>query len=177
MKRFPFIICLAVLLLLFSTGIAAADTATEDTTTATPTATTPARTGGTVYFETVPSGATIWLDNVKIGTSKITYFSEKSGTLDVRIQMKGYEEYKGTVTVIDGKRVDFSARLTPVTYDWNAKTTPTEPVTTVTTIRRSTIPIPTSWPTSSPTPESPFDPAVVIGALSLGIGLFVIRRR
>ncbi|MDD1686377.1 PEGA domain-containing protein [Methanoregula sp.] len=175
MKRFPHIICLVFLLLLFPIGIATADTATENTTTATPTATTPARTGGTVYFETVPSGATIWLDNVKIGTSKITYFSEKSGTLDVRIQMKGYDEYKGTVTVIDGQRVDFYARLNPVTYDWNAETTPTVPVTTVTTIRRSTMTVPTSWPT--PTPESPFDPAFVIGALTLGIGLFVIRRR
>jgi hypothetical protein len=184
MKRFPFFVCLALLLLLLQTGIAAADTGTNITTTTAVTTTavtttavtttTPERTGGTIYFETSPPDATIWLDNVNIGTSTLMYFSEKTGTLDVRVQKKGFEDYTGDVTVINGERVNFYARLTEVKYNLN-EPTPTAPVTTITTLRRSTMTIPTSWPTS--TPESPVDPAVVIGAAAIGIGLFVIRRR
>jgi hypothetical protein len=38
--------------------------------------------------------------------------------------------------------------------------------------------VPTTWPTSaSPTAASPVDPALVIGAAGMGIGLVVIRRR
>jgi hypothetical protein len=177
MKRFPFVAGLVFLLILAQAGIASADTATDNTTattTAIVTTTTPERTGGTVYFETSPSDATIWLDNVNIGTSMITYFSEKTGTLDVRVQKKGFEDYKGKITVINGQRVNFYTRLTPVKYDLNTPA-PTVPVTTVTTARRSTITIPTSWPTS--TPASPVDPAVIVAAAAAGIGLCAIRRR
>jgi hypothetical protein len=179
MKRFAFVVCLAILFILAQAGITSADTGTDNTTmtgnmTITATTTVPERTGGTIYFETLPTDATIWLDNVNIGTSTITYFSEKTGTLDVRVQKKGYEDYMTNVTITDGKRTNFYARLTPVKYELNTPT-PTAPVTTVTTIRRSTMAVPTSWPT--PTPESPAEPAVVIGAAAVGIGLFAIRRR
>jgi len=176
MKRFPFLVCLAILLILAQTGITSADTVTDNTTTTIVSTTTPERTGGTVYFETSPSDATIWLDNVNIGTSMITYFSEKTGTLDVRVQKKGFEDYTGKVTVINGKRVNFYTQLTPVKYDLNTPV-PTVPVTTVTITRRSTITIPTSWPTQAPTPESPVNPIVVAGAVAAGTGLFAIRRR
>lgn len=182
MKRFPFFICLVFLLLLVQTGIAsAASPSTTTTTTATTITTTnamtttPERTGGSIFFETDPTGATIWVDNFEIGTSDSTYFSEKTGTRDVLIRKKGYEEYKGTVTVRDGQRVNFYAKLTPVPRGIPAEDTPAVPVTTATTIRKSTMDIPTTWPT--PSPKSPVDPSVVIGAAALGIGFFVIRRR
>jgi hypothetical protein len=165
MKRFPFLICLAFLLLIVQVGITSA---------ASPT-TTPERTGGSIYFETNPPGATIWLDNIELGTSPFTYYSEKTGTLDVRVRKRLYEDYADKVTVSDGKRVVFYARLTPVSSHITDEKTPAAPVTTATTISKSTIKIPTPWPTTSP--ESPVDPAVVIGAVAIGIGIFVIRRR
>jgi MYXO-CTERM domain-containing protein len=174
-NRFPSFICLAFLLLLFSAGIASATSLENTTTTATPTAdTTPEhdRAGGSIYFETYPPGATIWLDNIEIGTSAFTYYTEKTGTFDVRTWRKGYENYTGTVTVAEGKRVVFSAVLTPVVP--GIETTSAAPVTTITTVRKSTLIIPTPWPTST---ESPADPAVVLGAAALGAALFVIRRR
>jgi hypothetical protein len=172
-KRFLFFVCLAFLLLLVQTGItSAADPATTAATIAVAT-TTSDRTGGSIYFETYPPGASIWLDNSMIGTSAFTYYSEKTGTFDVVIRKKRYENYTGTVIVSEGKRVVFSAVLTPVSYDLTEENTPAAPaVTTATTIRKSGMTIPTPWPTS---PESPADPAVVIGAIALGI--FVIRRR
>jgi len=177
MKRFPVLPGLALLLLLVLTGIVSAEfpnaTITETVTTVTAT-TAPDRTGGSIYFETFPPGAMIWLDDKEIGTSPFTYYSEKTGTFTVRTERKGYDEYTGQVTVSDGKRVVFSAVLIPVTRSPVAENTREVPVTTVTTIRKSTMTIPTSWPTS---PQSPVDPAVVIGATALGIGFFAIRRR
>jgi len=168
MKRFPFLICLAFLLFIVQAGITSAASPTTTTTT-------PERTGGSIYFDTDPPGATIWLDNLELGTSELTYYSVKTGTFDVRVRKKGFEDYIDKVTVSDGERVVFYARLTPVSSKTSDEKTPTAMMTTATTISKSTITIPTPWPTSSP--ESPVDPAVVIGAAAIGIGFFVIRRR
>jgi len=164
MKRFAFLIFPAFLFLIVQVGITSA---------ATP-ATTSGITGGSIYFETNPPGATIWLDNIELGTSPLTYYSEKTGTLDVRLRKRLYEDYTDTVVVIKGERVVFYARLTPVP-NLADETLTTRPVTFATTTRMSTIHVPTPWPTTSP--ESPGDPAVVIGAAAIGIGFFVIRRR
>lgn len=176
MKRFSFLLGLTFLILLGLNGIVSADslnTTTETTTTAAP-ATAPDRIGGSIYFETYPPGATIWLDNKEIGTSSFTYYSENTGDFDVRIERKGYEEYTGKVIVSDGERVVFKAVLTPFSRDPVTESTTAAPVTTVTTIRKSTMTMPTSWPTS---PQSAVDPAVIIGAATLGIGFFLIQRR
>jgi hypothetical protein len=178
MKRLPFFLCLVFLLLLAPAGIASTDTATNTTTTnitMNATATTPEKEGGSIFFDTYPSDATIWVDNVNIGTSPFTYSSDKSATFIVQVRKKMYEDYTGTITVSDGKRVVFYARLTPVPHTLTEENTYVAPVTTATTIRKSTMIIPTPWPTT--TPESPVDPAVVIGAAALGTGFVVFRRR
>jgi hypothetical protein len=177
MKRFPFFVCLALLLLLFQVGITSASPLADTTGTGATTAATttiPDTAGGSVYFETDPSGATIWLATVNIGTSPFTYFSEKTGTLTVHIQKKGYEGYTDTVTVTGGERVAFYAKLTPVPRYTGEEDTPVPTVTTATTIRKSTITVPTPWPTTA---ESPVDPAVIILAAAIGTGFMVSRRR
>jgi hypothetical protein len=177
MKRFSFFVCLAFLLLVFQVGITSAGSPANTTGTAATTAamtTIPDTTGGSVYFETNPSGATIWLATVNIGTSPFTYYSERTGMLTVHIQKKGYEEYTDTVTVAGGERVVFYAKLTPVPRYTGEENTPVPVVTTATTIRKSTLNVPTSWPTPT---ESPVDPAVVILAAAIGTGFMVNRRR
>jgi hypothetical protein len=167
MKQFPFIICLVFLLLLIPVGIVSAS---ETTTTS------PELTGSNIYFETTPSGATIWLDNVNIGTSPFTYHTVKTGILDVRAQKRLFQDFTGNVTVSGSNRIDFYARLTPIPSDITSDTPPATPVITATIPeKKSTILIPTPWPTS--TPASPVDPAVVIVAITLGFGFLVIRRR
>jgi hypothetical protein len=177
MKRFLVSVGLTFLLLTVLAGTVSADspntTMTTNVTTTVIT-TTPERIGGSVYFETDPPGATIWLETLEVGTSALTYYSEKTGTFNVRIQKKGYEDYTGTVTVNEGKRTVFEAVLKQVTYDITETTAPVIPVTTVTTLRKSTITLPTPWPSS---PKSPVDPAVVIGAAVIGTLFFAIRRR
>jgi hypothetical protein len=189
MKRFPFpVSCLAFLLLLVLAGIVYADspnttitvttnatTLTATTATATATAiTTPDRAGGSIYFDVLPSGATIWLDGNEIGTGGFTYYAENPGTFTVRAWKKGYENYTANVTVDGGRRVVFSADLPAVSGDAAGENTPAAPVETATTIWKSTMKIPTPWPTST---ASPVDPAVVIGAAAAGAVLLVIRRR
>jgi PEGA domain len=175
MRRFPLLVCMAFLLLLFHTGIASADSPNATTTaTAAVKTTTPDRIGGSIYFETDPPGVTIWLDNVEIGTSPFMYYTEKTGTLDVSVWKKGYEGYADKVTVEEGKRVDFYAKLTEVPRTTFDEKNTAVPVATATTIRKSTLTIPTPWPT---TPKSAVDPAVIIGAAVVGTGFLVIRRR
>jgi hypothetical protein len=175
-NRVPFFVGLAFLLLLVQTGITSAespDTTITTSETATVTTTLSDRTGGSIYFETNPPGAMIWLDSARIGTSPFMYYSEKTGVLDVRAWRKGYENFTGTIAVEEGKRVDFYALLTPVSQKTPAGTTAV-PVSTATTIRKSTLDIPTPWPTTT---ESPVDAAVIVGAVAGGIAVCVIRRR
>ena len=167
MKQLPYRTCLTILLLIITVAIVSA---------ASPTApATPGMTGGSIQFETDPTGATIWLDNLELGTSPLTYYSEKTGTFDVYIRKRLHEDYTDKVVVIEGERVLFYARLTPIVGEITEETTPPAPVRTVTTRSTPTIKVPTPWPTTSP--GSPLDPAVVTGAAAIGIGIFVIRRR
>jgi hypothetical protein len=139
--------------------------------------TAPPKTGGNIYFETEPPGASILLDNTNIGTTPFTYFSEKSGTLQVLVQKKYYEDYTGTVTINGGERVVFYARLNPLPNVIPGDATPAIPVTTSVVREKSTMkPLPTAWPATT-TPESPMDPAVVLGALAIGTAVCAVLRR
>jgi PEGA domain/IPT/TIG domain len=134
-----------------------------------------AATASSVFFETNPPGATVLLNGTRIGTSVFTYHNATPGTYKVLIQKSGYMDYTGSVTVLEGERVKFYAQLTPLGAGTAAATA--TPVTSATTIRKSTFKIPTTWPIATPTEASPVDPAIVIGAAGIAAGLVVIRRR
>jgi hypothetical protein len=176
------LVCVAFLLLALHTGAAAAavtETTPAGNATTAETETTAApddgSAGGSVFFTTYPTGATIWVDDEELGTSDFTYYFEKTGTYRVRAGKKGYEEYTGQVTVSTGRRVDFEAVLREIPRGIvTESTTVATPVPTATTFERSTLTLPTPWPTS---PQAPVDPAVVAGAVALGIGLVAARRR
>ncbi len=160
---------LVIVLLLLVPAAALADDAANVTTT------TPERTGGHVYFETTPSDAEIWLDGNKIGTSPFTYYSETTGTFDVVVKKRLYEDYSGTVTVPEGQRVWFSARLIPVPSQMPAKETPSVIVTTATVpAKESPVTVPTPWPSPA---ESPAGLLTACGALILCGALVALRRR
>jgi hypothetical protein len=133
---------------------------------------------GSIYFETNPSGATVYLNKTKVGTSTFTYYNATAGTFQVLIQKTGYRDFSDSVTVLEGKRTTFYARLTPVSQTTIATTAATAtPVKTATTIKKSTMKVPTTWPGTTATEPSPVDPAIVIGAAGIGIGLVALRRR
>ncbi len=137
----------------------------------------PEQAGASIYFETYPPGATIWLDNENIGTSPFNYFTEKTGVRQVRIWKKGYENYTTTLTVTEGKMDRFYARLTEAPRVTPVQPEEEAPVVTVKTVvitTKPTVTVPTPWAT---TPESPVDPGVACGAVALGAGLVLFRRR
>jgi hypothetical protein len=158
-----------------------AATTTTGTTTVT-TYSTPSSGENSVFFETNPSGAEIWLNGEDVGTSAFTYYTNRDGTYDVVVKKTGYEDYTAQVTIIRGQRVHFYAPLTQKAF--NTTSAPTSvtgsPVKTVTTIIKSTRKMPTPLGTDDPTTpaeESPADPIVALGAAAIAIALVVIRRR
>ena len=133
-------------------------------------------TNGSIYFETNPAGATIWLKNTKVGTSIFTYYNVTPGTYSVLVQKAGYNDFTGTVVVLEGKRTSFYALLSVATTDTTIATPTPIPIKTTATIKKSTMKVPTPWPSATPTPASPVDPAIIIGAAGLGFVLFVLRK-
>jgi hypothetical protein len=136
---------------------------------------------GTIYFESNPTGATVYLNKTSIGTTAFTYYNATEGSFEVLIQKTGYKDYSDSVTVIEGKRTTFYARLIPVSQDTTVATTAaaaatTKPVKTATTIKKSTLTVPTTYPSATTSQTSPVDPVMIIGAVGLGLGFAVLRK-
>jgi PEGA domain len=171
-----------------SSGTTTTKTTTETTTVTT--YATPSEGDNSVFFETEPTGTTIYLDGTEIGTSAFTYYTNRDGTYDVVVKKIGFEDYEAKVTILEGKRVHFYAPLTIQSSSGTptvTRTTTGKSVTTaagvtgktVTTTRKSTLTIPTPLgPDPPPSPEeSPVDPATALWAAALGTAVVVIRRR
>ncbi|RPI39194.1 MAG: PEGA domain-containing protein [Methanoregulaceae archaeon] len=159
-------------------------TTTTGTVTAMTTVTTSVTSGegdNSVFFETNPGGATVFLNGNEVGTSAFTYYTNQEGVFDVVVKKTGYEDYTAKVTILEGKRVRFYALLTLLASGSTpSATTPANgtPGKIVTTIRKSTLKIPTPLGTDTPvTEESPGDPALALGAAGIAIGLVLLRRR
>ncbi|MFA5267685.1 MAG: PEGA domain-containing protein [Methanoregula sp.] len=160
-------------------------TKTTTTTTGTTTVTTYATESegeNSVFFETNPTGATIFLDGSEIGTSTFTYYTDMDGSHEVIVKKIGYEDYEDRVNIAaGGQRTRFYAQLTLLSSSGTTtpvKTVSGQPGKTVTTIKKSTIRLPTPLGTDPPlTEESPSDPATVLWAAVLGIAIVVFRRR
>lgn len=166
------------------TGAYSTTPTTTGTTAVTATVTTVATSGegeNSVFFETNPAGATIFLDHIEIGTSTFTYYTNKKGVFDIVAKKAGYEDYEAKVTILEGKRTHFYAPLTQLASgNMTSVTTPASgtPAKTGTTIQKSTLKIPTPLGTYTPPPEeSPADPALALGAAALVFALVVMRRR
>jgi hypothetical protein len=159
-------------------------TATTTTTTVVTTAA-PSSGKNSIFFETNPTGATIYVDGKEAGSSAFSYYTDNDGTFNIEVKKPGYEDYEGHVTVVEGQRAHFYSLLTPLSSTADTVTTTTSPsasssvpVSTATMIRKSTLKIPTPLGTDPPvTEESPVDPAIALWAAGIGIIFVVIRRR
>jgi hypothetical protein len=165
-------------------------TTTTETTIATAT-TTPSQGKNSIFFETNPTGATIYVDGTEAGSSAFKYYTDKDGTFNVVAKKLGYEDYEGKVTVVDGgPTARFYGLLTPLASTGSTTTTAvTSPGATVkttttitnatTTYRKSTLKIPTPLGTDPPltAEESPVNPAIALWAVGIALLLLVIRRR
>ena len=131
---------------------------------------------GSVYFQSSPSGASVYLNNTLAGTTPFTLYNVTPGGYLVLMEESGYHPYAGTVTVTSGSQASVYGTLValpPVTTATPAAPAPTT-YTLVPTVKYTTIPVPTPWPSATPTPSSPLGPLAIIGAV--GIAIFVMRK-
>jgi hypothetical protein len=160
-----------------TTTVATTIPGTTDVTTTIMTAATSGAGANSVFFETNPSGAEIWLSDEDVGTSTFTYYTDRDGTFDVVAKKTGYEDYEDRVTILSGQPLS-STSNNVTTNATSSASSSSAPVKTNTTIRRSTLKIPTPLGTDPPvTEESPADPALALGAAGIVIGLVLLRRR
>ena len=135
---------------------------------------------GSIDVSSSPSGASIYLDGIANGTTPATLDDVIVGSHKIILRKSGYEEWGKTVNVVDGETSEVDAKLyaaataTPVQTTYPPLTYTTIPVTSRPTIK-STLKIPTTYAdVPTPTPASPADPALILGAVCLG---FIAMRK
>lgn len=104
---------------------------------------------GNIVISSIPSDATVYVDNVIKGITPLTV-SVANGEHVVRIRLDGYQESKTSVTVTSGGDVSIKPELIPVTTV----------VTTVPTITQTTVAttVPTTFVTTIPTTKITTEP-------------------
>jgi len=129
---------------------------------------------GSIDVSSNPSGATIFLDGITNGTTPATLDNVIVGSHKIVLRKSGYEDWGKTLNVNDGETSEVDATLyasatpTPVQTTYPPLTYTTVPVTSRPTIK-STLKIPTTYAdVPTPTPASPADPALILGAVCLG---------
>jgi hypothetical protein len=132
---------------------------------------------GSIDISSSPTGASIYVDGLYIGTTPGTADDLVEGSHRVLLQKSGYTDWAKMVKVTEGDTTIVDADLAAVT---TAPTTvPTTMPTVVKTTVKSTLKVPTPWPTATSLPAttaSPVDPVIIAGALGIWLG-FVVHRK
>ncbi|MGA9087157.1 MAG: PEGA domain-containing protein [Methanoregula sp.] len=135
---------------------------------------TPGTVNGTLYVQSSPSGASVYVDSVNLGKTATTLYNVTPGSHTINLLLSGYSTWSDTVTVTSGNTTYEYATLKAVATDVTSATTvPTTTPKTVGTTKQSTYTPITPWPTNTPA-KSPEEPFVVIGAV--GVGILILRK-
>lgn len=133
---------------------------------------------GSINIKSSPSGARVFIKSDFKGYTPITLENFTPGTYTVTLLRTGYSDYYESVKVTAANISSINAYLELLPESTTVATTTATPVkTVVTTIKKSTLKVPTTWPSATATEASPVDPVVIVGAVGIGLGLVVIRRR
>jgi hypothetical protein len=136
--------------------------------------TTPGASNGTLYVQSSPSGAAIYVDSMYLGKTTATFYNITPGSHNVHLIEPGYSTWSDTVTITSGNTTYEYATLTATAVAVTPATTmPTTTRTTVGTTSKSTYKTITPWPTKTPT-KAPDEPLVIIGAV--GVGIIILRK-
>jgi hypothetical protein len=134
-------------------------------------------TNGTISIKSAPTNGKVYLASVYKGYTPLTLDKIPPGTYAVTIQRAGYYDWSGTVKVTSGNTSSIAADLLLKPDETTeATTTQKTPVATVRTTVKSSLKVPTPWPSATPTPASPVDPAVVVVALGAGLCFAITRK-
>ncbi|MFA4862051.1 PEGA domain-containing protein [Methanoregula sp.] len=131
---------------------------------------------GTISFGSSPSGASVYLNASKIGTTPFSLYDQIPGSYFIRMQRSGYADYTSQAVVTPGNTTQVYAYLNPATtYTDTPASTPIPTFTTVQTTKKTTVKVPTPWPSATPTTASPINPLVILAAIGLG-SLVILRK-
>jgi hypothetical protein len=151
---------------------------------------------GSIFFTSYPSYSSVYIFSNYSGTTPLTVSDLAPGSYSVLVYRAGYSNWTDTVVVTSGTETDVYAKLTATATVATtaipeiASTPPPAPAPIQTMAAITTSPVmaaaksnvkaktaatlPTPWPTSTATQESPVDPLLIIGAA--GIGFLAIRK-
>ena len=141
---------------------------------------------GSIAVSSSPSGASIYVDGTAYGTTPDTVDDLVEGSHKLILMKTGYDDRGKIVNVEADEETEVDADLNPVTtVPTTVSTNEPAPVyttiktlTTARTIVKSTINVPTTWVDAAPaTMASPVEPAIIIGAVGIVIGLVMLRHR
>jgi hypothetical protein len=154
----------------------ATSTVSATLTAALTTTTTEAITNGSIYIESNPSNAAVFLNTEYQGKTPVTLYNITHGDYRVVVQKTGYQDWSNRISVSLGTKTDVYATLSPEVTDTTLVTTiPTATLLKTTTTKKSTAKVPTPWPSATATPASPVSiPAILV---AVGAGLIILRKR
>ena len=133
---------------------------------------------GSINVKSAPSGGRVFLKNEYKGYTPITLENITPGIYTVTVLRTGYSDYSESVKVTAANISYVTAYLEILPETTTVVTaTATRVITTVTIIKKSTLKVPTTWPSATADEGSPVDPVVIIGAVGISLGLVMIRRR
>jgi len=134
-------------------------------------------TNGTISIKSAPTNSKVYLGSVYKGYTPLTLDKIPPGTYSVTIQRSGYYDWSGTVKVTSGNTSSVAADLLLKPDDTTAViTTQKTTVATMKTTVKSSLKVPTPWPTATPSPASPVDPAAALIAIAAGIVCAGVRK-
>ncbi len=110
--------------------------------------------GNSVFFESDPAGASVYLDGNFVGTSPFTHYTSRKGTFDVMVRKTGYQDYESSVNILEGRNVHFVSPLTALS---------TATATTTTTTATTIIPTTTTGITTTTTTATTAVPVTTTG--------------
>ena len=161
----------------YTQSVTVSDNATSTvsaTLTALTTTTTETITNGSIYVESNPTNAAVFLNTEYQGKTPLTLSNITRGYYRILVQKTGYQDWSNRISVSLGTRTDVYATLSPEVTDTTFVTTiPTATLLKTTTTIKSTAKVPTPWPSPSAT-TTPIEIVVIPGAVVLA---YVVMRK
>lgn len=131
---------------------------------------------GEIDISSSPTGASVYVDSTYVGTTPYAMTDVSVGSHTVKVSKTGYNDWSNIVKVTDGGTNTVAADLS-VVETTVITTVPTSAPTTIKTLLKvTTVKVPTTYPkTTTTTPASPVEGAVILGAI--GLGIVVLHRK
>lgn len=128
---------------------------------------------GEIDISSSPSGANVYLDSVYKGSTPSALTGVIPGSHVVKLTKDGYSDWSKIVQVTNGGVTTIIADLSSAETETITTIATTKPTTVKTSLKVTTVKVPTSYPKSTATTKaSPVEGVVILGAIGLGILAF-----